>query len=190
MDILHYEDMISTRNATRPKFMALLRALLTLGVNLGNVMESQAMAFDLENAAGVQLDIIGNLVGFSRILSFMPTSGGRTLTDDEYRLMLRMKIAQNYWDGSNEGVFNMLDNLKEYGINMEYVDNMDMSVSFTVNSLISQRLADIVLGSGMLPVPAGMRCTFSVASNVAEIDAFAAQAIVTGEETYNEVEVQ
>lgn len=90
-------------------------------------------AFCIEDLSGVQLDLAGKLIGLSRpTLSQIGLGGffgfdsipnlpfdlgtfqdGRTLedalvSDDQYRLFLRIKIAANIWDGTRVGLKSIL----------------------------------------------------------------------------------
>jgi hypothetical protein len=120
-----YLALLPAASARQPNFSAFLSALLDGLVDGQNVMLAMPDAFDLDKAVGAQLDAIGERVGLSRKLPvpltgvyfaldtdgvgldqgvlrgpFDPAEALTTLDDGTYRLVLRLKIKSNAWDGS------------------------------------------------------------------------------------------
>ncbi len=105
--------------------------------------------FDIDTAVGVQLDVVGEWVGRSRRVAtpvtgiyfrgtpsglagtggvwqgpYDPNDGFIDLSDEIYRLMLKVKVAINNWDGQNDSLPPILDTaLAGSGIRMAIVDN-------------------------------------------------------------------
>jgi hypothetical protein len=76
--------------------MALLEARLQPFIDLAECLNTFDAAFDLETAVGFQLDVIGQYVGLSRLLTFQPAGGlSPILDDDMYRILLKAKISKN-----------------------------------------------------------------------------------------------
>ncbi|MCS5807755.1 DUF2612 domain-containing protein [Klebsiella pneumoniae subsp. pneumoniae] len=90
--------------------------------------------FDIDTAVGVQLDVVGEWVGRSRRVAtpvtgiyfswdtervgwdqgfgraHMTQTTGLSISSDEiYRLMLKVKVAINNWDGQNDSLPPILD---------------------------------------------------------------------------------
>lgn len=105
IDIATYLNRITSQHKTKPKFMALLAARLGPFIDLARCLEIFDEAFDLDTAAGKQLDIIGEYVGVSRILNFQPVAIPALLDDEHYRILLKSKISLNNWDGTTAGVY-------------------------------------------------------------------------------------
>lgn len=123
-----------------------------------NAQAAMLTAFDIDSAVGVQLDILGEWIGRTRIVSqpisgiyfsfdsnglgwdqgvwqgpYDPDNGFTSLSDDIYRLILKAKIAINIWDGTNESLPEILDAaLSGSGLSMQIVDNQDMTISVLV----------------------------------------------------------
>lgn len=152
-----YKDLVPTNNITKPKFMGFLDAILTPAIQLGALVETLGYAFDLGNAAGDQLDIIGELVGVSRLLPEKPSIGDRLMNDEEYLMCIRLKIAQNEWDGTNESAINAYKDAMGDRITVTYVDNQNMSVDIIVSGTTTTREAEVLFLSDSLLVPAGTR---------------------------------
>ncbi len=96
---------------------------------LGNTTE----LYDLDTATGAQLDVLGQWVGVSRYLRVaitgvffsldvapgldqgivwdsvnVPDQQLTALPDDEFRILLKVRILNNFWDGSLPSLYNIL----------------------------------------------------------------------------------
>jgi len=155
MDLLSYENLVTSRNSMKEKYMEFVRLILNLPLSLSAVTDSILFAFDLDNAVGVNLDTIGELVGAKRLLPFVPTTGTREMSDDEYRMMIKLKIARNVWDGRNEPILGIYREIFPE-LNMAYTDNQDMTITLTASGVFEEREAEILAASGYILVPAGV----------------------------------
>lgn len=129
-DITDYTLLVPSEHAGRPNFIAALTALVQGQVDANNVTQQLAQAFDLDTAIGWFLDRIGERVGVSRLISeplgnvwfswdisglgweqaswaAEPPSGAQlvALDDEHYRLLLKARVAANYWDGTIPGAY-------------------------------------------------------------------------------------
>ena len=134
-DVAYYLDKVPGAHSDKPKYTAMLSMLLKPFV------EAQALAsllftnFDLDNAVGVQLDVVGKIVGRSREITTpvediwfsFGGDGSRgfgrgvwrglysdqttisRLDDETYRKLIRATIIANTWDGSIDGAQAALD---------------------------------------------------------------------------------
>ena len=161
MDINGYLNLVPDANYQKPKYMAFMEALLEQSVDMMGLLYSFVMAFDMDNASGKQLDFIGSMLGVDRILRFMPTTGSRYMNDDEYRLFLKLKVAQNAWDGTNESAREIYRSVFTGYLYINYVDNMDCTVDILVSGTPTPREAEILNSTGELLVPAGIGYTVS-----------------------------
>lgn len=174
-----YAQMVSENNYLREKFNLLFRSVLRPGVNLSSVLQSFDLAFDISNAAGAQLDMIGLIVGVNRTLTKLPTTGSRDMDDEEMRTMIRMKIAQNTWDGTNKGATDTYNEIFGDSFLFTQVDNQDMTVSIVCDGEISTRQVEILTYTRNLLVPSGVSFTLTV--NGEEIDiSMESDAVVSG----------
>jgi hypothetical protein len=128
-----YAQLITQFHVHRPKFNATIRSLTSAPVQAGITAEDLPRAFDLDEAIGVQLDVVGEWVGRTRFVPYPmdtfwftlddPSRGldmsvwrgpydaewGTYRLDDQiYRRLLYVKIALNVWDGTNEAMKNDL----------------------------------------------------------------------------------
>ncbi|BCQ40888.1 hypothetical protein ERHA54_34910 [Erwinia rhapontici] len=153
-----YTDLITNYHRGKPLFVDHVdlstRPLTDVSTSLNGLLT----AFDIDSAIGVQLDILGEWIGRSRIVSvpisgiyfsldtdglgwdqgvwqgpYDPDNGYTSLSDDTYRVILKAKIAINSWDGTNDSLPDILDTaLANSGLRMQIVDNQDMTISVWV----------------------------------------------------------
>lgn len=191
-DITPYTSLITSEHAERPKFMAVIAALLQPLADIKATIESIPSLFDLDVAVGVQLDTVGEWIGQSRYLSvpltdvyfsldttglgfdegtwlgpFDPVTGLVALPDDAYRTLLRAKIANNQWDGTIPGAYRFLAAVFP-GNTVFIQDNQDMSMYVgVVGPVPLDAVAYALLTGGYLDVkPSGVRIAGYVSPSV------------------------
>lgn len=150
--------------------------------------------FDVDTSVGAQLDLIGKIVGLSRIaegftfankyFSYndysdpMPNAQGRgysdignpaeaifkdydearksiySMTDGQYRKMIRLKILANNGIATNKYVCDSLYQL--FGNGMRFTDNEDMTATLDIEPYLAfeGKLAEFL---GLLPKPLGVQ---------------------------------
>jgi hypothetical protein len=124
-----YAARITQFHYHRPRFQAEVRALASSPVQVGETAASLPEAFDLDLAAGVQLDAVGQWVGRDRFVPYPfesfwfsfdeptkgfdmavwrgpydTTYGTYRLGDEDFRDLLYAQIALNQWDGTTESL--------------------------------------------------------------------------------------
>jgi len=133
--IEEYLALITNEHFDKQKFVDTVSLSVAPLVDIKNTLDLvQGKDFDLDDAVGVQLDIIGIWIGISRYVNvplsgvyfsfdiaglgfdqgvwkgpFDPDTGVVTLNDDSYRLLLRARIGANNWDGTMETTKPILD---------------------------------------------------------------------------------
>lgn len=153
-----YTDLITNYHATKPLFVQHVDLSTRPLTDVSTSLNGLITAFDIDTAVGVQLDILGEWIGRSRIVSvpisgiyfswdtdglgydqgvwqgpYDPDSGYTSLSDDTYRVILKAKIAINNWDGTNDTLPDILDTaLADSGLRMQIIDNQDMTISIWV----------------------------------------------------------
>ncbi len=143
-----------------PKFLAWLAAALQPLEDVSICTESLVVAFDVDQAVGVQLDIIGAQVGASRTVSFQPTGGVSPILDDEtYRLLLKATIGLNQWDGRMQTIQPLWATLFPGG-RIIIQDNLDMSVTVTMSGVLSSIIQDLITHDLIVPRPEGVKVNY------------------------------
>lgn len=153
-----YTDLITNYHSQKPLFVNHIDLITRPLTDASNVMTSLITGFDIDEAIGVQLDILGKWIGRTRVVSqpisgiyfsfdtdglgfdqgvwqgpYDPDAGFTNLSDETYRIILKAKIAINHWNGTNETLPEILDTaLSGSGLTMQIVDNHDMTISVWV----------------------------------------------------------
>ncbi|WP_163855835.1 DUF2612 domain-containing protein [Paenibacillus elgii] len=165
MSIVKYIDLITSQHKTQPKYIAWLSSSLGI-VDAGlELSKSLPGHFDIDKAKGIQLDLIGTIVGRSRVLNFQPTGGTSPVLDDEnYRLALKAKIAQNQWDGTIPQIYEIWYSL--FDARLIIVDNQNMSMSALVEGQLDSIAIELVASGYIIPKPSGVNLTIIEVTNV------------------------
>lgn len=153
-----YTDLIANYHAGKPKFLAHVDLSTRPLTDASTALQGLITAFDIDEAIGVQLDVLGEWIGRTRIVSqpisgvyfsfdtdglgwdqgvwqgpYDPDAGFTSLSDDTYRIVLKAKIAINNWNGQNDTLPPILETaLAGSGLKMQIVDNQDMTISVWV----------------------------------------------------------
>ena len=147
-----YRDLIIDEHRDKPKFMLTVDAVLKYNTDIYSVAVYLDDDFDLDESTGAQEDILGELVGEKRELDFQPlTQETPILNDDDFRVLLKSKIAKNHWDGT-------VDNLQEiwkslFDENIKITDNQDMTMDVTIDNVPSSVVHEMIYRGKIIPKP-------------------------------------
>jgi hypothetical protein len=182
-DVQPYLDLITSEHNKQPKFMSMLRVVFQPVADIMANTEGMIPAFDLDTAVGVQLDAIGEWVGITRQVSvpltdvyftlddpnlgfdsgtwyntFNPLSGLVVLPDEDYRTLLRAKVANNQWDGTIPGAYEIWDTMfEETGIGLLIQDLGTMHMILAITGPIPNAVTLALFRGGYLSLkPAGV----------------------------------
>ena len=183
-----YLSLVTAQHRDKPRFMAVMQAVLQGPVALQAMLADLPGRFDLNIAIGAQLDVVGEWVGTSRLIDtpisgvyfsfdtvdvgfdqgvwkgrFDPDAGVSVLDDDTFRQLIRAKIGANHWDGTVEQavpVFNAIFNNRTYAF---IQDNQDMSMDIALAGERPSALFQALLTRGYIPIkPAGVRINYYI----------------------------
>jgi len=145
----------------KPKFMSWLEANLQPFFDSETLLKTFDAEFDISKARGIQLDVTGAIVGRDRILSFDPSDGSSPVLDDEtYRLLQKVKISLNQWDGTIPSAISLLQNmLPDYKFAIQ--DNQDMTMNLYVVGLITPLERELITRGYISPKPMGVWINFT-----------------------------
>lgn len=185
-----YLDLIPNWNREKPKFNATISALVEPLAGGQAFVSQLPMDFDLDVAIGSQLDVVGEWVGRTRYVSipianvwfsfdiegigfdqgawkgpYDLDANMSRLDDDNYRILLRAKIAANQWDGTLPGARDVLDPVFGDGTHVFIQDHMDMSMTIGISGKIPSAVTLALLAGGYIPLkPSGVRVNYLVVS--------------------------
>lgn len=153
-----YTDLITNYHSQKPLFVDHIDLITRPLSDVAGAMTALITEFDIDEAIGIQLDILGKWIGRTRVVSqpisgiyfsfdtdglgfdqgvwqgpYDPDAGFTNLSDETYRIILKAKIAINHWNGTNETLPEILETaLAGSGLTMQIVDNQDMTISVWV----------------------------------------------------------
>lgn len=183
-----YQNLIILQYWDKPKARATIKTIIKGLVNAGVEIQNIPSYFDLDNAIGVQLDVLGKIVGISRIVKgaidkiFFGFNGNENvrgfgiapfktletypyfdaeLDDYQYRFLIRAKIAKNFFSGAMSGEHGLIQFLNFIFQNKVYtVDNHDMNINIYIHKGIDETMFRYIINSDLFPKPAGVRIKF------------------------------
>lgn len=156
----YYLSLITHQYQMSPNFIAWLTAVLQMVDDVDTLIENMYLYFDIDNAVGAQLDILGVHLGQSRYLNFNPTDGSNPyLADELYRAILKFKIGVNSWDGQSKTIYKLWAQLFP-NVAIKIVDNQDMSATITFNGSLPQIVIDMINKDQLIPRPEGVNYNF------------------------------
>jgi hypothetical protein len=183
-DISKYLKLVTSEHADKPNFIAVLSMLLQPLADIQALVATIPGLFDIDDAVGSQLDVIGEWVGISRNITVAlpnvyfsfgisglgfsqavwrtsadPLSGLVVLPDDHYRLLLRARIANNQWDGTIPGAYAIWDSIFSVtGIGVLIQDYGNMHMALALTGPIPDALTLALLTGGYFDLrPAGVK---------------------------------
>lgn len=167
-DIQRYLDLIESQHQTAPRFMATLTRLLEKADGATAAAKLAPRAYYVREAAGKQLDQLGELVGCGReVTAAFPGEGPPQWDDAAFRVALLSKIVQNHWDGTVEGFRAIWNTTMRDAIGARFYDNQDMSVSLELSGALDRVLTELVLSGKVAPKPVGVRMNVRIVSPLA-----------------------
>lgn len=156
-----YQDLITSEHKGKPKYMATVTALLQSSNDIFELGVYIDDYFDLDEATGAQEDVLGQIVGQSRQLPFeLVTTGSSVLDNEEYRTLLKAKIAKNLWKGGISDLEDTWQNL--FGERIKIKDNQDMSIEVQLVNVNTAALHELILKGMIVPKPQSVRIGYNV----------------------------
>ena len=182
---------LTDRHRSDEAFLAILDTLIELKEERQREYLSLADTFlDIDKSTGKNLDVIGKLIGEERTLvnfidrsyfGFLGTRLSeaydvgywyslyrnkygtlRTLTDEEYRRVLKARVVKNSSDNNRESfleILNILSN-NNFSVITESLDNSAILVEIEdYDGLVSYYLSKYKSDRNLIPIPMGRRIT-------------------------------
>ena len=184
-----YTALITSQYQNSTKFLAWLSYLFQTMQDNATLLEGMDNDFDLDNAVGPQLDVVGEIVGLKRRLSvpvYQSEVGftwddedlgwnvgiwvdGQTdtlldLPDDVYRQAIKIKIAANSWDGSISHAYSIFQALfTDDSITVAIQNNLNMTMDFIMMGESSLLAMETLFTREYISFrPAGVDCTYHI----------------------------
>jgi hypothetical protein len=150
----YYANLLIIQYKGKPRALAHIKFLASVGIidQLPMIVQN---AYNVDNAIGVQLDVIGKYAGVVR------TYGSITLGDDDFRTLIRIAIIKN---SANSDLYSIQKLIYDFFPGTIYVfDYKGMRMSFYLDtSLGSADFAQLVVSQGLLPLPMGVTLSSTI----------------------------
>jgi hypothetical protein len=146
LPIGYYLNLLTSEYSNSVKLQKLLYVLLKKFDDVSQCLVQMDTAFDLDSAVGAQLNMLGQVAGVSRVLPFQPSFGvSPVLNDATYRLLIKAKIGQNQWDGTQGTLYAIWINLFPT-VSIAVGDNQNMTATLFIGGLPSSIIIDMIAG--------------------------------------------
>lgn len=157
-DKKYYLKLVTSEYRLSPRFMAWVETIVKYGVDIDAAAAAVNDAFSIDTAVGVQLDILGRILGLSRTVTFQPSDGSSpVLTDDVYRMVLKAKIIKNQWKGTLPEIYSMWAVLFPSTKILQIQDLQDMSFNVILSGTYSVLERELITHGYIIPKPEGVR---------------------------------
>ena len=154
--VSYYLNLLTGQYAQSVKLQAFLSVFLEKMNDISECSDSMANTFDLDLAVDKQLDIIGEIIGVSRVLNFQPSNSmSPILNDDDYRILLKATIGTNHWDGKFTSLNGLWQNLFPSGY-IIIQDNQDMTINIFLVGNFNLIMIDMITHGLIIPRPQGV----------------------------------
>nr|DAG53825.1 MAG TPA: Protein of unknown function (DUF2612) [Caudoviricetes sp.] len=161
----NYLKLITGEHRNKPKYMSMLRAVLSYSTDIFALGIDLDDYFDLDYANGVQEDVLGDIVGTSRTLEWQPELKLSPVLDNaNFRIVLMAKISKNMWKGGIQDLGTAWKILFSTPILIE--DNQDMTIDVVIISNGIDKLTQLMIRNGdIIPKPQSVLVNAYFANN-------------------------
>lgn len=164
----YYESLITSQYQQSTNYLSWLGAVLQLLCDAQACLNTFPSAFTIATAVGAQLDILGTLIGVSRVLPFQPTGGISPVLDDPtYRILLQAKIVQNQFNGQYMGANSTLWTAWQQlfpGGTIYVIDNQDMTADIILAGSFTSIIQQMILNHMIVPEAEAVQFNYTFAT--------------------------
>ena len=182
----NFINTIISQYANSPILFQLIENFNSYLDQTGNIDNLFDTLFDVDTAQGIGLDIIGRIIGVSRILpvtaggyfsfaggdangefgqapfySGQPLTSNYALSDTAFRTVILAKARANLSDASIPAINQLLLTLFKNRGDCHVVDNNNMTMNYVFNFKLTAVEQALVTNSGMLPHPSGVAVAYT-----------------------------
>lgn len=148
-----YADLLILQYNGKAKAYATIQAVVRQVIMDQLPLLVQA-AYDVDSSVGVQLDVVGKYAGVTRVNRTF--SGQVALDDDDFRLLINIKIIQNSSGSSLSDIQDLIAMFFPGSLRVFDYQNMRMDYLFE-STIGSVELAEVFVRQGLLPKPMGVQ---------------------------------
>lgn len=158
----NYLKLITSEHRNKPKYISMVRAVLSHSTDIFSVGIEMDDSFDLDYASGHREDVLGEIVEASRHLGWQPELEISPILDNAaFRTLLKAKIAKNMWGGGIQDLTEVWKSLFEGSIAVR--DNQDMLIDVSIVGSKLDRITRLMIMNGdILPKPQSVFVNFHI----------------------------
>ena len=162
----YYADLLILQYKTQPKARATISALTDKVIADGLLMDV-INGFNLDTAEGKQLDILGKYIGLSRnVKEKVGSYASVILTDDQYRLLLQLKLICNTSYSATSQIKKALYELFPNDIRL--FDRRNMQMEYQLSEKFDG-LENVIMAEELLPFPMGLGFTVVIVPDLLQL---------------------
>jgi len=162
LPVPYYLNLLTSEYSSSAIFKQWLQTLLNILDDISNCLIEINGAFDLDVAIGVQLDVLGQIVGVFRTVPFQPSASVSPILDDTtYRLLIKATIANNQWDGKIGSLYPIWSQLFAGG-QIIIQDNQNMSANIILTGTFTSIIQDLITHDMIVPRPEGVQYNYFI----------------------------
>lgn len=151
----YYSNLLILQYHGKPKAKATIET--TVGLLPDQLILEVLNGFDIETAAGKQLDILGEYVGVDRY--YLVDNQAELLSDEDYRILIKLKAICNTSSLSEKDIEESLFSFFGNAIRMDTDENMEMTYFVPKNKT---PIIQAAIQKEVLPRPMGVRCSYII----------------------------
>lgn len=165
MDTKYYINLLIKQYHNKEKAKGTIETLTESEcLSYNNIISKLNASFNIETATGEQLDILGQIIGRSRMfegIEFEGTNTPNSLDDETYRTLLKMQIINNFMTKSianiTQATFDFL------GDKVIFINNTNMTIDYILIGSPDNNLIKVVeFDKSVLPAPAGVNVDYII----------------------------
>ena len=165
MDTKYYINLLIKQYHNKAKANGTIETLTESEcLSYNNIISKLNASFNIETATGEQLDILGQIIGRSRVfegIEFEGTNTPNSLDDETYRTLLKMQIINNFMSKSIESITEATFNF--FGDKVIFINNTNMTINYIlIGNAESNLIKVIAFDKSILPAPAGVSVDYIV----------------------------
>lgn len=162
----YYADLLILQYKTQPKARATIDAIVEQAVADG-VLYKVIDGFNIDTAVGKQLDILGKYIGLNRTVKVnIGSTNTNILTDEQYRLLLKLKLISNTNFSSTSQIRSALYQL--FPDDIRLFDLRNMTYEYQLSSAFND-LVGVITAEELLPLPMGIGILIDVVPDLLKL---------------------
>jgi len=157
IDILDHILRVNSRIYLQYRDKPNLTSWLHINAEIANIFEPMFSdvycLLDIDLNSGVQLDLIGRLIGQPRLIL-----SGSLVSDVTYRVLLKSRIAKNTSDCTFDSIIDLMSFVTDLQVN-GITDPEDMTFAISFGQAVPAEIQDLLNNADIVPKPQGVRFT-------------------------------